>query len=158
MRLEGSCACGAVRFRLQSAEPVPFQRCYCSICRKLGGGGGYLINIGGEASTLEVDGGAAVQVFHANVERDGRAVRSKHGRHFCRECGAHLWAAHADWPELVHPVAGAIDSELPRPPEHRHMMVGSKASWVTVEGTGQDSAFDAYPDCSLAEWHAARGL
>jgi hypothetical protein len=34
MRLEGSCHCGAVTFRLESAHPYPFNLCYCSICRR----------------------------------------------------------------------------------------------------------------------------
>ena len=38
---EGSCHCGAVKFSLQSHTPYPYMRCYCSICRKTGGGGGY---------------------------------------------------------------------------------------------------------------------
>jgi hypothetical protein len=32
MLLEGSCHCGAVRFRVESQESYPFMRCYCSIC------------------------------------------------------------------------------------------------------------------------------
>jgi hypothetical protein len=31
-------------------------RCYCSIYRKSAGGGGYAINIGGDNTTLEVEG------------------------------------------------------------------------------------------------------
>ena len=31
MLLEGSCHCGAIRFRVESPEPYPFMRCYCSI-------------------------------------------------------------------------------------------------------------------------------
>jgi len=38
MQLEGSCHCGAVSFSLTSAHPYPYQRCYCSICRKTQGG------------------------------------------------------------------------------------------------------------------------
>ena len=41
MQLKGSCHCGAVKFRLQSDSPVPFMHCYCTICRKTAGGGGY---------------------------------------------------------------------------------------------------------------------
>jgi hypothetical protein len=52
MKLEGSCHCGAVKFRLESNTPMPYQRCYCSICRKTQGGGGYAINIMGWADTL----------------------------------------------------------------------------------------------------------
>ena len=35
MHLEGSCHCGEVSFSLTSAHPYPYQRCYCSICRKI---------------------------------------------------------------------------------------------------------------------------
>jgi hypothetical protein len=44
MLLEGSCHCGAVNFRVESE--TPYQACYCSICRKTAGGGGYSINHG----------------------------------------------------------------------------------------------------------------
>ena len=43
MRLEGSCRCGAISFSVDSHTPYPYQRCYCSICRKSAGGGGYAI-------------------------------------------------------------------------------------------------------------------
>ena len=41
--LEGSCHCGAVRFSVKSHTPQPYMHCYCSICRKTAGGGGYAI-------------------------------------------------------------------------------------------------------------------
>jgi len=59
MRLEGSCRCGAVSFSVDSHTPYPYQRCYCSICRKSAGGGGYAINIMGVADTLKVKGNSA---------------------------------------------------------------------------------------------------
>jgi hypothetical protein len=45
----------AVSFSLTSAH-LPYQRCYCSICRKTQGGGGYAINLGGDAASLKVRG------------------------------------------------------------------------------------------------------
>lgn len=51
MLLEGSCHCGAVHFRVESPHPFPYQRCYCSICCKTAGGGGYAINLGALAET-----------------------------------------------------------------------------------------------------------
>jgi hypothetical protein len=147
-----------VRFRCESHEPVPYQRCYCGICRKAGGGGGYLVNLGGDATTLEVEGREHVAVYRAMVDRGDGPVRSKHERHFCRACGCHLWAFHPNWPELLHPVAGAIDTPLPEPPERVHMMVGSKASWVALEEREGDERFEAYPRKSLADWHRSRGL
>jgi hypothetical protein len=153
MHLEGSCSCGAVSFSVESRAPYPFLRCYCSICRKTAGGGGYAINVSGQADTLAVRGGEHVKVYRAMLDENGERSQSEHQRHFCGRCGSHLWAFHPSWPELIHPLASALDTPLPRPPEHVHMMLGSKASWVGVEGTPDDSSFEAYPDFSLAEWH-----
>jgi hypothetical protein len=52
MHLEDSCYCGAVR--VEAPDPYPFMHCYCSICRKTAGGGGYAINLGALTDTLEV--------------------------------------------------------------------------------------------------------
>lgn len=163
MQLEGSCHCGKVRFRLVSHEPVPYQRCYCSICRKTGGSGGYMINLGGDAQSLEVDGREHVRIYRATLTRTNDAgeeeqYQSRHERHFCGECGSHLWAFNSRWPDLVHPVSSAIDTELPKPPETTHMMLGSKASWVEPQLGSSDKTFDEYPDSSLAQWHADHGL
>lgn len=158
MLIEGSCHCGAVRFRCESQHPVPYQRCYCSMCRKTGGGGGWMVNTEADAASLVVEGREHVHVYQAMIEGDGGPVRSRHERHFCGTCGSHLWAFNARWPELVHPVASAIDTALPAPPAHVHMMVGSRASWVEVEGGEADDRFDAYPAQSIAGWHDTHGL
>ncbi len=160
MQLEGSCHCQSVRFSCVSRHPQPYQRCYCSICRKTSGGGGFLVNIEADASSLEVIGQENTSVYQAMVERDGKTVKSSHERHFCKLCGSHLWGFNSGWPDLLHPVAGAIDTKLPQPSEHVHMLVepSSRASWVPVEGTDNDSRFQGYPKESLADWHRARGL
>jgi hypothetical protein len=155
MQLDGSCHCGSVHFSVESAEPVPFMRCYCSICRKTAGGGGYAINLGADFGTLKVSGKRHLRVYRATMD-DGSVSTGQ--RHFCARCGSALWLWDPGWPELMHPHASAIDTELPVPPEHVHMMLASKASWVEVEGKRGDVRVDAYPDCSLAQWHAQRGL
>ena len=66
MVLEGSCHCGAVRFSLESEHPYPFNLCYCSICRKTAGGGGFAINLGGRFSSLKVDGEDHIRVYRAH--------------------------------------------------------------------------------------------
>ena len=76
MLLEGSCHCQAVRFSLQSHEPVPFMRCYCSICRKTAGSGGFAINLGGDFRTLKVKGRKNISVYHARLaSSDGKRTR-----------------------------------------------------------------------------------
>ncbi|MGE4532835.1 GFA family protein [Halomonas sp.] len=154
MRLEGSCHCGAVRFTLEAPHPYPYQRCYCSICRKTAGGGGYAINLGGRAETLEVQGKESIGVYRAVIDGE----QSPGERHFCRHCASALWVYDPRWPELVHPFASAIDSELPIPPERVHLLLGSKAGWVEVEAREHDRCFDAYPEESLTEWHRRLGL
>ena len=78
MSLEGSCRCGAISFSVDSHTPYPYQRCYCSICRKSAGGGGYAINIMGLADTLKVKGRRAVRVWNAPIDGQKRSA-DRHG-------------------------------------------------------------------------------
>jgi hypothetical protein len=144
MHLEGSCHCRKVRFSVEAPDPVPFMRCYCSICRKTAGAGGK----------------RHLGIYRALMPgADGTEAKpSEARRYFCVKCGSALWAWDPRWPELVHPHAGAIDTPLPAPPENVHIMLGSKAAWVKVEGVAGDPRFDEYPDMSLAQWHEARNL
>jgi hypothetical protein len=160
MRLEGSCHCGAVRFSLDSDEPVPFMHCYCSICRKTAGSGGYAVNLGGSKQSLRVEGSEHVGVYRAMVDspEEERPKRSEGERSFCRTCGSALWVWDPRWPELVHPHAGAIDTPLPDPPSRVHMMLEFKPQWVDAHVQPQDRTFAGYPDESLAEWHARQGF
>ena len=160
MHLEGSCHCSKVHFSLCSTHPYPFNLCYCSICRKTAGGGGYAINLSGHSGTLKVRGAKFVSIYRALMTpaRGTRKTRSPAERHFCSVCGAALWVWDPRWPELIHPFASAIDSELPVPPERTHLMLSSKASWVPVAAGRRDQQFDAYPNEAIAEWHQRLGL
>ena len=91
-------------------------------------------------------------------ERTGKREKSRAQRRFCKLCGSALWVWDPRWPDLVHPHASAIDSELPVPPERTHLMVGSKATWVEVHESPRDKVFDGYPDESIASWHQRLGL
>ncbi|MFT4561083.1 MAG: hypothetical protein ACI9BW_000823 [Gammaproteobacteria bacterium] len=155
MKIEGSCACRSVSFVLRSAHPYPFNICYCSICRKTAGGGGFAINLGGNAASLEVTGKEHITVYSAIVaQADTEQLSSSPcERHFCKLCGSALWVWDPRWPELIHPFASAVDSELPIPSERTHLMLGSKASWVQADVRDNDKQFDAYPEESIAEWH-----
>ena len=163
MLLEGCCHCGAVRFSLRSRHPYPFNLCYCSICRKTAGGGGYAINLGGDYTSLEVVGREHVRVYHAKMREpgepaSGRAEESPAERNFCGICASCLWLWDPRWPDLVHPFASAIDSALPVAPERTHLMLGSKASWVEPAVGPRDQTFEGYPDESISGWHERLGL
>ncbi|HDZ58400.1 MAG TPA: GFA family protein [Pseudomonas xinjiangensis] len=159
MRLEGSCHCRAVQFSLESAHPYPYQRCYCSICRKTQGGGGYSINLSGDAHSLKITGEENLSIYRAIMPSDdGGSYQSKAQRNFCRLCGSALWLFSPDWPDLIHPFASAIDTALPVPPEHTHLLLDSRAPWVEVQAQPGDQQFDSFPEESIAQWHERLGL
>jgi hypothetical protein len=161
MLLEGSCHCGSVRFRVESDTYYPYQACYCSICRKTAGGGGYAINLGADAKTLEVEGAENISVYHAKLYdrgRPGEAPASEAERNFCRLCGSALWLFSPSHPDLVHPHASAMDTPLPRPPERVRIMLDHAAPWCEAPTGEGERHFPEFPEESLEEWHRRHGL
>ena len=154
MILNGSCHCGSVKFQVESPHPYPYNLCYCSVCRKTAGGGGYAINLSAKSETLQVNGKENISIYHAMIN----GMRSPAERHFCKHCASALWVYDPRWPELVHPFASAIDTELPIPPERTHLMLNSKATWVEVEPKSNDKCFPEYPEESIAQWHERLNL
>jgi hypothetical protein len=155
MRLDGSCQCGAVQFRVESDTPYPFMFCYCSICRKTSGA--LTSNIMGKRATLRVTGAKHLKCYHAVIRRRGkRATRSEGERWFCGECGSHLYLLDDRWPEGVWPNAAAIDTQLPVPPEHVQLMLHYKPDWVPTVDDGP--RYPEYPELSIADWHTQHHL
>ena len=115
MKLEGSCHCGAVKFTAVSHTPFPFNYCYCSICRKVNGGGGFNINIMADANTLDVTGMENVGVYRSRENQRGAYDADGLGfsrRHFCKTCATMLWSFNPNYPDWVYPYAalGAADA------------------------------------------------
>lgn len=160
MLLEGSCHCRAIRFRIESDHPYPFNICYCGICRKTAGAGGYAINLSARTDSLEVDGKEHLSTYRARLygADGGEIAESPAERNFCSKCGSPLWLWDPRWPNLLHPHASAIDSDLPVPPEHTHLMLDCRANWVQPCFREGDKQFAGYPDESIAEWHQRLGL
>ena len=155
MRLDGSCQCGKVRFRVESDTAYPYMYCYCSICRKTTGA--VTCNIMGMRNTLKVTGKKHLRCYHAVMWRArARPRRSECERWFCRECGSHLYVLDDRWPDGVWPNAAAIDTPLPIPSEHVHLMLRYRPAWVPVPGVGP--RHPEYPPLSIAEWHEQHGL
>ncbi|KAJ2158968.1 hypothetical protein GGF46_003373 [Coemansia sp. RSA 552] len=161
--LKGSCHCGAVAFEFDTPAPVPFMRCYCSICRKTAGGGGYCINIMGMADSLQVKGRDQVKTYRAvkdkQVPKDQQVLCQD--RFFCRTCASYLWAHSDEWPEWIYPYASAIDTELPVPQEMTSIMLDYVPQWADprkLPGRTQgNDLYNEYPAYSLAQWHDDHG-
>jgi hypothetical protein len=119
--------------------------CYCSICRKTAGGGGYAINIMGEADSLKVKGKTSVY----------RATRRGGERHFCGKCASALWVWDERWPQWIYPFASAIDTPLPKPKERQLIFLESKPRWVFLP---EGKKFKTYPKEAIVDWHRSRKL
>lgn len=161
MKLEGSCHCGAVTFSFVSHSPYPYSRCYCSICRKVNGGGGYTTNIMGDYDTLELTGEEAISRYRAKDNH--RGVYADDGlnpghRAFCSKCGTMLWNYNPNYGSRFYPFASAIDTALPTPPAYSHIMLRYKAEWVEVPAGSEHKHYDDYPADSIESWHKDRGL
>ncbi|KAG0165917.1 hypothetical protein DFQ28_008144 [Apophysomyces sp. BC1034] len=97
--------------------------------------------------------------------REYQAVRDKSTnelcgsiRHFCGECGSHLYGYDQKYADYVYPLASAIDTELPYvdPKDIYHIMLNgeSKANWAIAPAPNPSAhAFEEYPDISLEDWH-----
>lgn len=160
MLLEGSCHCQAVKFSVTSNHPYPFNRCYCGICRKTAGAGGFVVNLSAVYDTLSVTGTEHIRVYQAEITdaKSGETRTSPAERNFCGRCGSQLWLWDPRWPDQLHPHASAIDTELPVPPEYTHLMLDHKASWVEPHIRPSDKTFGEYPEESIADWHHRLGF
>jgi len=131
-------------------------RCYCSICRKTAGGGGYAINIMALYDSLKIDGQEHIKSFHPKQQDQStpeKLVTSRGKRYFCKHCGTALWGYDERWAEWFYPFASCIDTALPGAPETTHIMLNFKTAWCEVEIGGADKQFDRYPVESIADWH-----
>jgi len=69
-----------------------------------------------------------------------------------------LWLWDRHWPELIHPFASAIDTDLPVPDEMVCVMANSKPAWVRWP-EGKKNVHEEYGnDGSIEEWHKRNGL
>jgi len=119
--LEGSCACGKVRYRARG----PFgtmDNCHCTDCRKINGAA-FATYIEVPKDRLEyLGGGDQLQTYTA-------ASGTK--RAFCRTCGSTL-VCWVDSDPVIEVAAGAVDTPLARRPQS-HIFVRSKAPWFDIQ-------------------------
>jgi hypothetical protein len=161
MQIEGSCYCRKVTFSAVSHAPYPYIQCYCSICRKSGGAGGFAINIMAQAATLKITGDKNLAHFNATIEdeeKPGNIIRSPGNRYFCSSCGSAMWVADPRWPEWFYPHATAVDTPLPKPPEVLHIMLDFAAPWVSLPQGPGHVHLPRYPNESILDWHKRHGL
>jgi len=141
--LEGGCACGAVRYRLNSA-PMFVHCCHCRDCQRQTGSA-FVIN-----ALIETD-----RITTVSGELEPVAVPTDSGKPHhvfrCSACQTALWSEYGGIAKLRFVRVGTLDDPSRLPPDV-HIYVRSKLPWVTLPQS--IPAFDAYYD-SRALWPAA---
>ena len=119
--LEGSCLCGAVRYRIEG-DLGPIVCCHCSMCRKAQGTA--------FAANARVPGARFRIVAGEGALRAYRSSAAKE-RVFCGTCGSPLFSRR-DGSDEVRVRIGTLDTPLrARPTAHIH--VASKADWWEID-------------------------
>jgi hypothetical protein len=119
--LEGSCLCGAVRYRIEG-DLGPIVCCHCSMCRKAQGTA-FATNARVPASRFRVVAGeSALRAYRSSAAKE---------RVFCGTCGSPLFSRR-DGSDEVRVRIGTLDSRIDaRPGAHIH--VASKAEWWQID-------------------------
>lgn len=141
--LNGGCACGAVRYRLDAA-PMFVHCCHCRDCQRQTGSA-FVLNalIEAERVALLSDDVAAV-TMPTDSGRPHRVFR-------CRLCGTAMWSDYGGIGALRFVRVGTLDDPAALPPDV-HIYVRSKLPWVALPAGVP--AFEAYYS-SRELWPAA---
>lgn len=121
--LNGSCACGRVRYELHGELVGPVGHCHCWQCRKHSGASF------GTTSAVKAEEFRVV----AGAERLA-SWESSPGIHrfFAGCCGTPVYKRRDDFPALLGLRLGTLDSD-PGKKVEEHIFVSSRAPWVEIE-------------------------
>ena len=121
--LNGSCACGRVRYEIRGALIGPITYCHCWRCRKHSG------------SSFGTTGPIRAEDLHFVAgEELLSAWESSPGTHrlFAGCCGAPIYKRNEEIPGALGLRLGTLDTD-PGQPAGMHFMVGSKVPWLTID-------------------------
>jgi hypothetical protein len=142
LTLTGGCACGAVRYRLESA-PMFVHCCHCRDCQRQTGSA-FVLN-----ALIETD---RVTLLQGEVARSPMPTDSgrPHGIDRCKACGTAVWSEYGGIAKLRFVRVGTLDDPAAVRPDV-HIYVRTKQPWITLPPGVP--AFEGYYD-SKALWSA----
>jgi hypothetical protein len=123
MPLEGGCACGAIRYKLNNT-PLIVHACHCRDCRRLSGTA-FATNIWIEEKFVE-RGRAAPASFRL---KGGSG--QPHDVFFCERCGTTVWSRYHPVPWALFVPAGTLDEPDAIEPD-LHIFTRSKVPWLQL--------------------------
>lgn len=122
--LEGGCACGAVRYRLNAA-PMFVNCCHCTSCQTETGTA-FVINALIEAGEVETTKGGAEPLLTPSESGRGQQIWR------CPECRVALWSNYGGANDVIRFVrVGTLDDPGALPPD-AHIFTRSKLPWVRL--------------------------
>ena len=129
-RFSGSCACGAVTFRI-AGEPFAVRQCWCRHCQKLAAGGP-THNAFFPADAIAVTGTVASNAHRAD---SGNELTW----YFCPACGTQLFGSSSARPQMRAVRLGSLD--------HAHDLEPTAAIWLQEAPAWVkiDPAMEQYP-------------
>jgi hypothetical protein len=142
-RLEGGCACGAVRYRLEAA-PMFVHCCHCRDCQRQTGSA-FVLN-----ALIETD---RIALLAGDPEPVPVPTDSGRPHHIwrCKGCRTALWSNYGGRAKLRFVRVGTLDDPTALTPDV-HIYTRSKLPWIRLpEGV---PAFEAYYD-SQSLWPPA---
>jgi hypothetical protein len=142
-KLEGGCACGAVRYQLRS-PPMFVNCCHCRDCQRQTGSA-FVIN-----AVIETDRIALVSGKPEAVPVPTESGRP-HDIYRCAICHTALWSDYGRRPALRFVRVGTLDDPAALPPD-AHIFTRSRLPWVELPKSVP--AFDVYYDMEVL-WPAA---
>ncbi len=153
-KYEGGCACGAVRFRMES-DPLFVHCCHCHWCQRETGGA-FALN-----AMIESD---RVTLLQGEPEHVATPSNSGYGQEFirCPDCRIAVWSHYSGAGEKIAFVrVGTLDAGHGLSPDI-HIYVESKQPWVQIPlGSPSVQQYyrrsDYWPEQSLTRWKTVTG-
>jgi hypothetical protein len=140
---DGGCACGTLRYRMQSA-PMFVHCCHCKDCQRQTGSA-FVLN-----ALIETN---RVQLMSGDPQPTSMPTDSgkPHSVFRCTKCGTAVWSEYGGLAALRFVRVGTLDEPAALPPDV-HIYTRSKLPWVALpDGV---PAFEAYYR-SATLWPAA---
>ncbi|MEZ2330465.1 GFA family protein [Mesorhizobium sp. RCC_202] len=120
--LDGSCACGHVRYKIEGGLLGPVTYCHCWRCRKHSGS-----SFGTTAGVRAEDFAIVLGAELLKVWESSPGVQ----RFFASCCGSPIYKTDQTFPKELGLRLGTLDTD-PSVTVAEHFMVGSKAPWVEI--------------------------
>ena len=143
----GSCFCGAVKYRLESA-PMFVNCCHCTECRRQTSSA-FAVNAVIETSRITLLPGS-VEPVAVTVPSESS---SPHDIYRCPDCKTALWSDYGRRPSIRFVRVATLDDPSALPPQ-AHIFTRSKLAWVVLPPGVP--AFEEYYD--MAKLYPAESL